>query len=441
MFAPAHHQATRFVVPVRRELAVRTIFNLLGPLTNPAGATRQLIGVSDPAFLETIAGALARLGVERALVVSGEDGLDEMTTGARTQVVEVNGEEISALHARARATSASSRRRASTPSRGGTPERERRDHARDPRRRGAAPPRDLAVINAGAAIYAARRAGLARGRRARRRGRRSTAAPRRAALGALRRAATERARAPSMSVLERILEPTRARRSSGASARCRSTSSSASSAAPRASDRPFSGGAGRARASRVIAEFKRRSPSAGRCATAPTSPRSSRAYERGGAPRCRCSPRGRTSAARSTTCARRARPARCRCCARTSSSTPTSCTRRAAAGADAVLLIVAALAPRELRRLHDEARALGLDVLVEVHDERELERALEVGAELIGINNRDLRDFSVDVERTSSCSRDVPAGMAVVSESGIDPRQQLEELERAGCRPCSSASR
>ena len=62
MFAPAHHGATRFVVPVRKELAVRTIFNFLGPLTNPAGATRQVIGVSDPAFLEVIAGALARLG-------------------------------------------------------------------------------------------------------------------------------------------------------------------------------------------------------------------------------------------------------------------------------------------------------------------------------------------------------------------------------------------
>jgi anthranilate phosphoribosyltransferase len=94
MFAPAHHQATRFVIPVRRELAVRTIFNLLGPLTNPAGARRQVIGVSDASFLDTIAGALARLGVDRGLVVAAEDGLDELSIVAATKVVEVNGEEI-----------------------------------------------------------------------------------------------------------------------------------------------------------------------------------------------------------------------------------------------------------------------------------------------------------------------------------------------------------
>ena len=89
MFAPAHHQATRYVIPVRRELAVRTIFNFLGPLTNPAGATRQLIGVSDPDYLETMAGALARLGTKHALLVSSEDGVDELSISAPTRVVEV----------------------------------------------------------------------------------------------------------------------------------------------------------------------------------------------------------------------------------------------------------------------------------------------------------------------------------------------------------------
>src|SRR5579859_6549480 len=93
MFAPAHHQATRYVVPVRRELAVRTIFNFLGPLTNPAGATRQLIGVSDPDYLETMAGALALLGTTHELLVASEDGLDELSISAATRVVEVIGGE------------------------------------------------------------------------------------------------------------------------------------------------------------------------------------------------------------------------------------------------------------------------------------------------------------------------------------------------------------
>src|SRR4051812_2716031 len=94
MFAPAHHAATRWVVPARKELAVRTIFNFLGPLTNPAGARRQVIGVSDVSYIEALAGALALLGCDRALVVSSADGLDEMSTSAPTHVVEVNGGEL-----------------------------------------------------------------------------------------------------------------------------------------------------------------------------------------------------------------------------------------------------------------------------------------------------------------------------------------------------------
>src|SRR3954452_18247893 len=74
MFAPHHHLAMRHVVPVRKELAVRTIFNFLGPLTNPAGAERQVTGVSEPSYLETIASALGALGGRRALVVSSVDG-------------------------------------------------------------------------------------------------------------------------------------------------------------------------------------------------------------------------------------------------------------------------------------------------------------------------------------------------------------------------------
>jgi indole-3-glycerol phosphate synthase len=104
----------------------------------------------------------------------------------------------------------------------------------------------------------------------------------------------------------------------------------------------------------------------------------------------------------------------------------------ASAGADALLLIVAALHPEDLKVLLREARGLDLDVLVEIHDEEELEIALDADAELLGINNRDLRDFSVDLERTFELLADVPAGKIVVSESGISTREQLDSLEEVG---------
>jgi anthranilate phosphoribosyltransferase len=89
MFAPRHHAAMAHVVPVRKALGVRTIFNFLGPLTNPAGAERQLLGVSDRHYQETIAEALVGLGSVRAMVVTAEDGLDEISISSRTRVIEV----------------------------------------------------------------------------------------------------------------------------------------------------------------------------------------------------------------------------------------------------------------------------------------------------------------------------------------------------------------
>ena len=103
-----------------------------------------------------------------------------------------------------------------------------------------------------------------------------------------------------------------------------------------------------------------------------------------------------------------------------------------AAGADAVLLVVGAMKPRELAALYHEAHALDLDAIVEIHDEEELDRALEVDADVLGINNRDLEDFSVDIQRTFDLLADVPAGKVVVSESGIQSREQIDELEQVG---------
>ncbi|HEX7170173.1 MAG TPA: anthranilate phosphoribosyltransferase [Rubrobacter sp.] len=90
MFARTHHPAMRFVAPVRAELPFRTVFNLLGPLTNPAGARRQLVGVFGGAYVRPVAEALRSLGAEKALVVHGTDGMDEITVTDRTLVADVS---------------------------------------------------------------------------------------------------------------------------------------------------------------------------------------------------------------------------------------------------------------------------------------------------------------------------------------------------------------
>lgn len=104
----------------------------------------------------------------------------------------------------------------------------------------------------------------------------------------------------------------------------------------------------------------------------------------------------------------------------------------AVAGADAVLLIVAALDDDSLRRLYDEAKAFMLDVLVEVHDLREMERALELGADLIGVNNRNLKTFEVDLATTERLAEEVPDDVLLVSESGIKTPEDAMRVLEAG---------
>ncbi|MBA3301578.1 MAG: anthranilate phosphoribosyltransferase [Thermoleophilaceae bacterium] len=151
MFAQSHHSAMKHVAPVRKELAVRTVFNFLGPLTNPAGAAFQVIGVADGGYLDTIAAALGELGCRKGLVVSSEDGMDEISGAARTRVIEVHDGGIESY--------------VTTPEelgvepfpvshlRAGTPER----NAEITREVLAGTPgaeRSVVVLNAGAAIYA-----------------------------------------------------------------------------------------------------------------------------------------------------------------------------------------------------------------------------------------------------------------------------------------------
>jgi indole-3-glycerol phosphate synthase len=200
----------------------------------------------------------------------------------------------------------------------------------------------------------------------------------------------------------------------------------------RPAGRPFSEALARPGIS-LIAEYKRRSPSAGEL------PHGSepvadivQAYERGGAAALSILTDGPHFGG-SLTDLRNARASSDLPILRKDFTIdPYQLYEAAAAGADAVLLIVATLDPNQLESLYRQAGELDLDCLVEVHDAEELAAALELDADVIGINNRNLSDLTVDTSRTLDLLPDVPAGKTVVSESGISSREQVDELARVG---------
>jgi indole-3-glycerol phosphate synthase len=199
----------------------------------------------------------------------------------------------------------------------------------------------------------------------------------------------------------------------------------------RGDDRPFREALVRPGVS-VIAEFKRRSPGAGEISPGAEVADVAAAYERGGAAALSVltdeahfgGSLGDLLAAREASELPILR--------KDFITDPYQLYEAAVNGADAVLLIVAALHDDDLAELQALARDLDLDSVVEVHDEADLERALELNADVIGINNRNLDDLSVDVETTARLMPDVPAGKTVVAESGYERREQIEELERIG---------
>jgi indole-3-glycerol phosphate synthase len=200
----------------------------------------------------------------------------------------------------------------------------------------------------------------------------------------------------------------------------------------RGEDRPFNEALVRPGLS-LIAEFKRRSPSAGEIAPPGTEVADQvRAYERGGAAALSVL----TDEPNFGGSLEDLRAARAACempiIRKDFIFDPYQLYEAAVNGADAVLLIVRALDDEQLRRLYDEALAIDLDCLVEVHDSEELERALEVEAAVLGINNRDLDEGTIDIATTFELMPDVPAGKTVVAESGISGREELAELDRVG---------
>ena len=409
---------------------MRTIFNFLGPLTNPAGAPRQVIGVSDPAFLETIAGALARLGAGKALVVSSADGLDEMSTAGTTEVVEVDGAEIALLRASRRRTSGSPSSTYEDVA-GGTPRAERRrsrarifagEHGPRARPRGRSTPAPRSTSPG--------RGGHARERRAGGRGRRSTRARAAEALDALV-ALTQQA-GPGLNVLERIVER-RARSSSGR----REAVPLAAAGGARSTSGPRTGPFWRgARAPRHLADRRAQAPLAvgrrhprGRDGDA----RSSAPTSAAAPPRSRSSPRRSTSAARSTTCARRAPPRELPVLRKDFIVDPLPALRVGGGRRRRDPADRRRARPRRPATSCTARRARSTSTCSSRSTTSASWSARSTSTPTSSASTTATStDFSVDVERTYELLSDVPAGKTVVSESGFSTREQLDDLERVG---------
>jgi indole-3-glycerol phosphate synthase len=194
---------------------------------------------------------------------------------------------------------------------------------------------------------------------------------------------------------------------------------------------PFAEGLSRPGTS-VIAEHKRRSPSAGTIREGSTVTDLVRAYERGGAAALSILTEQDHFGGTLADLEEARRASDLPILRKDFTIDPYQVYEARAYGADAILLVVGTLSAKDLGTLSGIAREIELDAIVEVHNEEELEAALEIDADVIGINNRNLEDFTVDLQVTFDLLSDVPAGITVVSESGIHTREDVEELEQVG---------
>jgi anthranilate phosphoribosyltransferase len=425
LFAPAHHSAMKHVAAVRRQLGFRTIFNLLGPLCNPARVKKQLIGVFSDKWLEPLAKVLHALGTERAWIVHGTDGLDELTVTGPSHVAELDHGQV--------------RRFTVTPADAGLPVHRMDEifggdaatNAAAIQRLLAGEPsayRDIVCLNAaGSLIVAGKVSSLRDGVQLAQRAIDGGAA--RAALAKL----TAVSNADTATVLDRIAVYKRKEIEAAQSAKpLHEIEALAKRAAP---VRPFATAlkdAIRQRRFALVAEIKKASPSKGIIRQDFDPPALANAYEAGGATCLSVLTDGPSFQGANAYLAQARAATRLPALRKDFMFDPYQVVEARALGADCILIIMAAVTDQEAQVLNAAALQWGMDVLVEVHDRSELERAAKLEPQLIGINNRNLKTFETSLAVTEELAPLVPKASLVIAESGINTHDDLVRLSRAG---------
>ncbi len=446
LFAPNHHGATKHAVGPRRELGVRTLFNLLGPLSNPAGAPNQIIGVFDKAWVEPLANVLLKLGSHHVLVVHSEDGLDEISIGAPTLISELKNERLNTYTV--------------TPeqfgfSRTGLDALE----VHDPQasfgiieavlQNTLGPAMDIVLLNAGAAIYAANltdslEAGIQKARVAIQEGGARKKLDELVQLSRSFRPPPEKSRSvvanintPAFSdtpdILKKIIQhkvgEIKNRKSRMSIVDLQEQIEAVSN--PRGFYRVLKANIENGRPA-VIAEIKKASPSKGVLREEFNPIEIAQSYVKGGAT-CLSVLTDSEFFQGSEVYLQLVRGG----CSlpvlrKDFMIDPYQIVESRAIEADCILLIVAALSDGQMKELADTATELDMDVLVEVHDRVELDRALALEHPLIGINNRNLRTFQTSFETTIDLMGHIPDSCLVVTESGIHTAEDVVLMRESG---------
>ncbi|CAG0906651.1 unnamed protein product, partial [Cyprideis torosa] len=414
LFAVKHHGAMKHAIGPRREMGVRTLFNVLGPLTNPASAPNQVLGVFSLEMVEPLAQVLKALGSRHVLVVHADDGLDEISIASATHCAELKDGEVTptTVHPEdfglpltsldaIRVDSAEQSLGLIRGALSGTP--------------GAA--YDIVSLNAGAAIYVA---GLAD----------SLLAGVEKARTMMNSGACQMTDTPDIlkKIIARKYEEIAERAAHVSLDDLKATLSDAD--APRGFVKSMRAKLASGQ-SAVIAEIKKASPSKGLLRKDFHPAEIAMSYEKAGAA-CLSVLTDKDFFQGSEDYLKEAREAVSLPVIRKDFIVdPYQVYEARSIGADCILLIVSALEDEQMQALYDLAVSLGMDVLVEVHDGDELDRALAMGLEMVGINNRNLRTFETSLDNTFDLLSRIPDSVLVVTESGILGSEDVQKMRAA----------